>query len=126
MFIFDALERKVLVASGFQGEGAFSRRLARAFSGLEFALAALREHFLDWVWTLAVLRESFLDQNLLSQYCESLFLIGISSRNPARAFSGLALGSRSTVRAFSGLGLLSRNSAQFILKLVFVLAVLFN
>ncbi len=71
MLLFDALERKVLVANGFQGEGAFSR-------------------------------------------------------SAARAFLGLALGSRSTVRAFSGLGLLSRNSAQLILKLVFVLAVLFN
>lgn len=104
MLLFDALERKVLVASGFQGEGAFSRRLARAFSGSEFALAALREHFLD--------------QDLLSQCCESLFLIGISSRNPARAFLGLALGSRSTVRAFSGLGFSSHNSASIAIGVI--------
>ncbi len=47
MLLLDALERKVLVASGFQGEGAFSRRLARAFFGSEFIVAALRESFFN-------------------------------------------------------------------------------
>ena len=65
--------------------GLVSRRLARGFLGSEFALAALREHFLDWGWVLAVLREHVSGSEFIVTALREHFLDwGLDSRRPAR------------------------------------------